>query len=45
MLSSFCGCFNFWSTNEEQIEYNNLSSIDQPDVCLDVSKAGEREES
>ena len=40
MFGSFCGCFNFWSSNEDQVDLNNLSSIDQPDVCLDVSKAG-----
>ena len=41
MFNAFCGCFNFWSSNDEQADFNNLSQIDQPDVCLDVSKAGE----
>lgn len=41
MLNTFCRCFYFWSSAEDnQITTNQLSSIDQPDVCLDVSKAG-----
>ena len=41
MLNAFCKCFYFWPNNEDQVDTNALSSIDQPEVCLDVSRAGQ----
>lgn len=42
MLNPFCQCFFFWSKNDDEPTINNeqFSLMDQPDVCLDVSRAG-----
>ena len=41
MLNAFCKCFYFWADKEEEIDYNVLSKIEQPDVSLDVTRAGQ----
>jgi hypothetical protein len=38
MLNSICRCF--WGEKEEEIDYNVLSKIEQPDVTLDITRAG-----
>jgi len=38
MLNSICRCF--WGEKEEEIDYSVLSKIEQPDVNLDITRAG-----
>ena len=42
MLNPFCNCFNFWSTNDDSIDLNQLIEKEpETDVTLDVAKAGD----
>ena len=41
MLNPFCECFYFWSKpDDDPINSNEISQLEQSDVSLDVSRAG-----
>ncbi len=35
-----CTCLKFLTEQEEEVNYNVLQNLDNPDVILDVSKSG-----
>ena len=46
MLNTLCRCFYFWQENESDDEsaaaLDRTSSLQRPDVCLDITRSGKK---
>ena len=40
MLNMLCRCFYFWQEEENDSDLERVSSIQRPEVCLDVTRSG-----
>ncbi len=42
MLNSLCRCFYFWQENDDErnSDLDRISTLQRPEVCLDVTRSG-----